>query len=599
MVVCPHCRHESSGRFFCDRCHTLLPLADSTVLPAQVSLADGRTLDCAGFGGTFPADCWRPVEVTCCESACRVYALNSSWWRDLSAVIGRRSRNALEVLAPLEVVPVADGAVVVAHGFPGSTRPLVADPCSGVDLGDDPLAQLSDAVDCCKHLARALTPLHAAGLVWLNFDPRELLLADDRVQIAGLDLRVFPAGAYPDSLGLSPAYSPPEVCGFRGDRVGPATDVFHVSAYLWYRLAGLLPCCLPGGGLEAADFAFPPLRIYNKRLPPGIVPVLARGLAREPTERFASVADLAAAFSNAAACAERRAGSSSRVRVDVGAATAIGKSHVIQGLCNQDAHFVNLPSADTLVGIVADGVTHARIGSGDQASRITIEVLSGALLKLLPGGAHLDDEIQTACLTAAQAILDAALADLPAGRSLDPVDVMSSTVVLAILRDNELTLASAGDSRAYLLHGGVAEQLTVDDDVRCTQLAAGMPPEEARELGADGQALYCCLGVGELAPDGRLVPSLERSRPRLSHWKLVPGDVLLLCTDGLVEEGVFLEPGELPPLVNGARQSAAAIAEVLVSAATSRHREASPWEPEGRGDDVTCVVVVVNGADEA
>jgi hypothetical protein len=87
--------------------------------------------------------------------------------------------------------------------------------------------------------------------------------------------------------------------------------------------------------------------------------------------------------------------------------------------------------------------------------------------------------------------------------------------------------------------------------MRCAQLAAGMPPEEVRELGAEGQALYGCLGIGELGPDGRFVPAIERSTPRLSHWKLVPGDVLVLCTDGLVEEGVFLEPGDLSTLLTG------------------------------------------------
>src|SRR5262245_49243821 len=146
MVVCPHCRHESIGRFFCDRCHTLLPLADSTPLPHQVPLPDGRLVECAAFGGTFPGDCWRPAESTCDGAPCRVYALNPNWWRDLSALVGQRSRQLLDVLAPLEVVPVVKGALVLAYSLDGASCPLASPPRSN----GDPLALLEDAVAACR-----------------------------------------------------------------------------------------------------------------------------------------------------------------------------------------------------------------------------------------------------------------------------------------------------------------------------------------------------------------------------------------------------------------------------------------------------------------
>ncbi len=594
MVVCPHCRRESSGRFFCDRCHTLLPLADSTPLPRDLPLPDGRVVDCGGFGGAFPGDCWQPIETTCGEAPCRAYALNANWWRDLSAAVGQRSRHALDVLAPLEVIPAGQGAVIVAFALAGSSRPLVEPPPPEAD----PLARLDDALAACRLLARAVSPLHRAGLVWLNFDPAGLLVAGDRAEIAGLDLRLFPAGSFPDGLSLSPLYSPPEVCAFQGCRLGSATDVFHVAAYLWYRLAGLLPGGLPGGGLEAVDFAFPPLRIYNPHLPFGVADVLARGLARDPAERFACVAELAAALEDAAASARRRGGACDKVRLDAGAATAIGKSHEVQGLPNQDAYLLAAPAPDTLVAVVADGVTHARVGSGDQASRLAVEVLARLLVPTAPvtRPPELDDVIRAACLEASRVILDAAFAGAPAGPFVDPADVMTSTVVLAVARGNELTLASAGDSRAYLLHGGRVEQLTVDDDLRCSQLAAGMPPELVRALGPEALSLYNCLGVGAPGPGGRFVPCAERCRPRVSHWRLVPGDVVVLCTDGLVEEGVFLEPGELVTLLGEADRPAAELAERLVAAAKGRHREPSAQEPEGRGDDATCVVIVARPA---
>ncbi|MGL4551544.1 MAG: PP2C family protein-serine/threonine phosphatase, partial [Gemmataceae bacterium] len=159
----------------------------------------------------------------------------------------------------------------------------------------------------------------------------------------------------------------------------------------------------------------------------------------------------------------------------------------------------------------------------------------------------------------------------------------------------ELLVGCAGDSRAYLVRGGVAEQLTVDGDLGSLQLAGGVPPERVREMGPMAQALYRCLGVSQPGPR-RLVMDPERCQPDLTYWPLLPGDVVVLCTDGLVEEGVFLSPAELPLLIDDS--PAEALVERLVTAALARHRGPTDDEPEGCGDDVTCVVLRVLPAGE-
>ena len=90
---------------------------------------------------------------------------------------------------------------------------------------------------------------------------------------------------------------------------------------------------------------------------------------------------------------------------------------------------------------------------------------------------------------------------------------------------------------------------------------------------------------GVNANAGQLVLDPERCQPDLTYWPLLPGDVIVLCTDGLVEEGAFLSPADLTELIDDA--PAAALVERLVSAALARHRDASEAEPEGCGDDVT------------
>jgi serine/threonine protein phosphatase PrpC len=601
MVVCPRCQHDSADLLFCDWCNGPLPGTPAAAFPAQVALAGGRRVDCSAWHGAWPSDCWHPLATTCGNHPCRVYALHPAGWHDMTAMVCERAAYRLDVLAPLEIAPVGDGAVVVATGLADVRRPLM-------DVMDgDEMANVESALAACRILAAALEPLHRAGLVWLNFAPEALQVGEQGVCLANLDLQLFRMGTCPASLGLSPAYSPPEVCSFRGDRIGPTTDVYHASLYLYYRLAGLLPGGFPGGGLEAFDFDIPPLRIYRPRLPIGIVPVLERGLAREPARRFGSMSDLLSELTAAVERARKRetlvacapSSPGSRLTWTYGSASVIGRSHELLGLPNQDTHLVLSPAEDRLVAIVADGVTHARVGAGDIASQAAVAVLAARLPNLLEVAcAHeqIEEALSEGCLDASWTIINLARTVLPP-EGCDPVDVMSTTVVAGVLSDNVLTLASAGDSRAYLIAAGQVEQLTVDGDVRCVQLAAGMPPEEVRAMGTDAGALYACLGVGEPTSSGELEVCVARSRPNLGHWLLLPGDIVVLCSDGVVEEGIFLSAAELPGLLaEPTGQSPAEMAERLVQAVRARHREPSLWEPAGCGDDATCVVVVIGPA---
>ena len=334
----------------------------------------------------------------------------------------------------------------------------------------------------------------------------------------------------------------PRCSAFLGEAIGPVTDVYHVALYAYYRLAGLLPGGFPGGGVEAFDFALPPLRIYRPDLPPGVAAVIDRGLMHAPWVRFTAVADLCDALDDAVAQARARRGSQTPIRVETAGGSVIGAMHVAVGLPNQDAYTIE-PLPDGLYAIVADGVSVAAVGSGDRASRIVLDRLAAGI----PVALQYPDEAEA--LTAlfretSEAVLADALGD-PPRNDVEPTDVMSSTVLAAALRGNELLLATVGDSRAYLVTGGAAEQLTVDGDVRCAELAVGLPPEHLRLLGHEGYALFTCLGVGERTAEGRLVASAERARPTVSRWSLLPGDVVVLCTDGLAEEGVFLGSADL------------------------------------------------------
>jgi serine/threonine protein phosphatase PrpC len=99
---------------------------------------------------------------------------------------------------------------------------------------------------------------------------------------------------------------------------------------------------------------------------------------------------------------------------------------------------------------------------------------------------------------------------------------MGSTLTLAVVEDDRLTVAHVGDSRAYLWRDGRLRQLTEDHSVPGALLKQGrITPEEAHDH-PHRHVLYRCLG---------LKPNLEVDiYPTMN---LQAGDMLLLCSDGL------------------------------------------------------------------
>ncbi len=99
---------------------------------------------------------------------------------------------------------------------------------------------------------------------------------------------------------------------------------------------------------------------------------------------------------------------------------------------------------------------------------------------------------------------------------------LGSTLTLAVVEDERLTVAHVGDSRAYLWREGRLQQLTEDHSVAGALLKQGqITPEEAHDH-PHRHVLYRCLG---------LKPGVEVDiYPTLA---LRPGEGLLLCSDGL------------------------------------------------------------------
>jgi PPM family protein phosphatase len=97
-----------------------------------------------------------------------------------------------------------------------------------------------------------------------------------------------------------------------------------------------------------------------------------------------------------------------------------------------------------------------------------------------------------------------------------------TTLVLAVISGAHASVANIGDSRGYLIRGGAATQLTEDHSWAAGQVRAGaLAPEDARHHPRRNLIERAVLG--------------DPVEADVFEVDALPGDVLLLCSDGLWE----------------------------------------------------------------
>jgi PPM family protein phosphatase len=210
---------------------------------------------------------------------------------------------------------------------------------------------------------------------------------------------------------------------------------------------------------------------------------------------------------------------------------------------------------------VADGMGGAQ--AGEVASATAADELRG----LQDGGPWRTDRLAGDALK--QAVLEAnrRIREMAAGdKSLEGM----GTTVTALLEDDDVVhLAHVGDSRAYLLRGGELSQLTEDHTLVQELVKQGkLRPEEAKRH-PQGSIITRALGAdADVQVD-------------TATFKIVPGDRLLLCTDGLT---AVVDPATIRNVLLRTRDPQQA-SERLVAMANE----------QGGPDNVTVVVLDAAG----
>jgi eukaryotic-like serine/threonine-protein kinase len=162
---------------------------------------------------------------------------------------------------------------------------------------------VDEAVQLAHEVADALAYAHEHGLVHRDIKPENILLSGGHARVADFGIaRAFEAagGEQLTETGVSigtPAYMSPEQA--TGLPVDARTDVYALGAVLYEMLAGEPPFTGPTPQAVIAKRFHTdavPLRAVRATVPEQVERAVARALARVPTDRFASTAELARAL---------------------------------------------------------------------------------------------------------------------------------------------------------------------------------------------------------------------------------------------------------------------------------------------------------------
>ena len=205
------------------------------------------------------------------------------------------------------------------------------------------------------------------------------------------------------------------------------------------------------------------------------------------------------------------------MKIDCQARSDIGKKR--KG--NEDAHFVD-PGQRLFV--VADGMGgHA---AGEVASKIAVDAIDEFVT--LTGGNQeitwpfgLDDSISYEGNRLKTAIRHANRKVIEATRERADYEGMATTVAAVLVDGDVANMGHVGDSRIYLWSDGEIHLLTSDHSWVNEQIQSGViSPEQARSHPLRNVVTRALGGRADLLVD-------------VQARKMKPGDILLLCSDGL------------------------------------------------------------------
>ncbi|MGK0361700.1 MAG: serine/threonine protein phosphatase PrpC, partial [Bradymonadia bacterium] len=473
----------------------------------------------------------------------------------------------------------------------GRLSEALADLC---DVDDDEFDAIHAVRRLIVPLARTFAALHARGIFLGGADPEELLIGKTQTHFLTppIPFRSTNGALPPGPRTAIRGFSPPEIYGHCTGYVDTRTDVFFIGMALYYTLSRIPPL---DETQEALDRIPSPV-VYRDGLPADLVGVVLRATSPVPSRRYPDARSLLTALEIALASAEQRRTVAKRVlHVNVGHELHIGVLKGQYAPQNQDDLFV---AYDGRVGaglfVISDGVSISEHGTGDLASACVraeahrlwqslprAEVENHAPYPLLPDGETQREALLLGVLNNAnQRIADLIHRKMP--RFLGPPEgIMAATAVMVLLDGNDALLCSIGDSRIYLIRDGHITSLLSYHDLASQLIRMRRAAPRIARAAPAAAALIRCVGEFDKDDDDQLIP--VPLQPEFRRLRLLPGDQLVLCSDGIPDYAGYDEEhaeARMCQMVEQAPGAQWAAFELMVLANRG-----------GGGDNISCIVL--------
>ena len=372
-------------------------------------------------------------------------------------------------------------------------------------------------LDLVSRVAAVIDDVHRSGSRLNSLGLNSIIVANDTHEFVGLCLPI--SLTYLDMprtemtlAGIDCCFASPEVQGYVDHPAGPAADVYALAALTYYLLSGSVP-------RDLMECNFYPVRDHPE-LGPSVRECLEDALAMNPERRPRSAGQFVERVRKALVLDLCRPGPevNSAFLTDIGIG---GRDN------NEDACGVWIRSAADahgrcLVGVaaVADGMGGGAFG--ERASSLCIDRIlddSARDLQLLGVALPSPADWVTACrdwlLRLNQEVIDL-------GRQLTAPNDVGSTLTAVVFAGHRAFLIHAGDSRLYLLRSGSISRLTRSQTYAEQLHEDGDLTREEVDASIYRNVLTSFVG------SPKCVPQVE-------ELHLADGDILVLCSDGLME----------------------------------------------------------------
>jgi protein phosphatase len=247
-------------------------------------------------------------------------------------------------------------------------------------------------------------------------------------------------------------------------------------------------------------------------------------------------------------------------------------SYVIQAAGSTDIGLVRKNNEDnfgydlrTGVFVVCDGMGGQQ--AGETASKIGVDTVLDYFRHagtVAPVGADRFEGVSPRAIALASAVQTANQSIHESGARDPHLTGMGSTIVALVVEGNLFSIANVGDSRIYLIRNNDIVQLTNDHSLVMEQVRRGLLTLEEAEQSKMQNVIVRALGTEDTV------------EPDLADHELNPGDVLLMCSDGMSR---YVKEDKMTELVN--QDSLDKACTDLIEAAKSG----------GSDDNITCLLI--------